>query len=224
MKLKATPLAAGIFALLIQARGKLSVSELTNIISSTSKPISYLNDTRPIADLAPVAQQGPGLAQAYNAVHTSGVLSIAKLTLNDTDHFEQSHSFNVRNTGSKEVTYVLGHQGAGTAYTLLAGSIDIARRTQVEIVKSFATITFGQSNITVAPGAEAKITISVTPPSGLDAKRLPLYSGFITLDGSNGDKLSLPYLGVAGRYVISLNLRIKKAVLMRPPACALLLS
>lgn len=38
----------------------------------------------------------------------------------------------------------------------------------------------------------------MTPPDGLDASRLPVWSGYIAMNGSDGSSLSLPYQGVTG--------------------------
>ncbi|UKZ77555.1 hypothetical protein TrVFT333_005278 [Trichoderma virens FT-333] len=45
---------------------------------------------------------------------------------------------------------------------------------------------------------QAKITAEITLPQGLTASNLPVYGGYITLSGSNGENLVIPYLGVAG--------------------------
>lgn len=38
----------------------------------------------------------------------------------------------------------------------------------------------------------------MTPPEGLNADRLPVWSGYIAMNGSDGTSLSLPYQGVTG--------------------------
>jgi subtilisin family serine protease len=194
----ATPLVAGIYALLLEARGRLTGEELRSLLASTSKPLTLLSRSNS-TDLSPTPQQGSGIIQAWNAVHASGIPSVSKLVLNDTDHFERYHNFTIRNTGSQEVTYSLSSQGAPSFYTLNPGSNSPARPNQLQLFRQYADIMFSAAKITVGPGEEVKVTFQVSTPGAVNATRLPIYSGFIYLGGSNGEKLSLPYIGVAGR-------------------------
>jgi hypothetical protein len=41
------------------------------------------------------------------------------------------------------------------------------------------------------------VTLHFTRPVGLDESRIPVYSGFVAINGSAGDSLSLPYAGIA---------------------------
>lgn len=118
----ATPLAAAIFALVAQARGSRDPFELRSVISSTSKPKPWF-DGKTVHDiLAPVAQQGSGLIQAYDAARATTVLSVSQISFNDTDHFSGHKKFSIKNTGDKDVTYKLGHTKAATMCTFAAGS------------------------------------------------------------------------------------------------------
>lgn len=46
------------------------------------------------------------------------------------------------------------------------------------------------------PGFSSKtIAISFKPPTGLNASAIPIYSGKVTISGTNGDRLGIPYLG-----------------------------
>lgn len=51
---------------------------------------------------------------------------------------------------------------------------------------------------TPSAGGEAKITVRCSPPQGVDKTRWPIYSGYITINSTNGDALSIPYVGNAG--------------------------
>lgn len=191
----ATPLAAAIIALIIEARGKLSPSELRSLISTTAKPINLLNGTTPLSDLAPIPQQGAGVIQAWDAVHTTGIVNTNKIILNDTTHFVGDHKVTIKNTGAKEATYIISNKGAPTFYALDGTSSHPPPRGP--ITRRYANVSFSQSSITVAPGQEATVSLSFTPPKDVDAKLLPVYSGYISLDGTNGGELTIPYLGVA---------------------------
>jgi hypothetical protein len=60
-------------------------------------------------------------------------------------------------------------------------------------------VTFAPATlVTVPAGGNASVVVTLTPPIGLDQLRLPVYSGYITINGSNGDALSVPYMGIIG--------------------------
>lgn len=67
-----------------------------------------------------------------------------------------------------------------------------------ELVSSFASIKFSQTELTLRPGGRATVQVTLTPPSDLDPARLPVYGGYIALNASNEENLSIPYQGVVG--------------------------
>ncbi|KAK0711845.1 peptidase S8/S53 domain-containing protein [Lasiosphaeris hirsuta] len=197
----ACPLAAGIYALVMNVRGTKDPRVLENAISATAKP-NFFNtgtaaSTRKL--LAPVPQQGGGLVQAWDAAHATTLLSVSSLALNDTNHFAAKHEFAISNTAKTAITYALGSAGAATAYTYAAeGDITPAGFPNA-LVANYASVAFSPSgNITIPAGQRKIITVTFTPPAGLNAKLLPVYSGYITVNGTDGAALSLPYMGVAG--------------------------
>ncbi|KAI0203660.1 peptidase S8/S53 domain-containing protein [Astrocystis sublimbata] len=192
----AAPLAAGIAALLLEARPDLKVGDITNLLTSTAKPLPSTSNANSV--LAPVHLQGGGMAQISAAINASVIPSKTALLLNDTDHFVGSQSFKLRNTGSEDVTYRLGHLAVSTAYTLATSLQWVMTQAEIELVKNAAQIKFASDEVTVPARSEAEIQLDFTPPEGLDTKRVPVYSGYVTLSGDNGDKLGVPYLGVAG--------------------------
>ena len=191
----ACPLTAAITALVAEVRGTFDPKTLESVLSATSNP-NLFNDGATTYDyLAPVAQQGSGLIQAYDAAHASTVLSVSSLSFNDTAHLIQTTNFTIENTGGDEVTFELGNVVAATGYTLDAGSI-FPSIFPNELTDTGATLKFSEDKVTVAAGESAVISVTVSPPS-LDATRLPVYSGYITMN-STSESLSLPYLGVVG--------------------------
>jgi hypothetical protein len=192
----ATPLVAGVYALLGEVYGKLEPKRLRRILTHTSKPLAWHDGKIVHPDiLAPVAQQGAGIVQAWNAAHTTLEIDVDSLTLNDTEHFVGTHTFSVTNTGSTDEVLDLGHRKAVTMYTmdpkahvLRVGVFPNA------IVESWATVSFSSDRINVPAGQSVNVTVEFTAPVGLNATLLPVYSGFVTLS----DKLVLPYLGVEG--------------------------
>ncbi|KAL1864542.1 hypothetical protein VTK73DRAFT_5791 [Phialemonium thermophilum] len=195
----ACPLAAAVYALIMNVRGTKDPKTIENVLSATSKPVPFSNGELTLPYLAPVAQQGAGLLQAYDAAYATTLLSVSSLSFNDTAHFTPERNFTISNTGNKEVTYQLRHVGALTAYTYLNDSTIFPDTFPNELSETHANLSFAPSDtLTIPAGQRRIVSVTLTPPSGLDAKRLPVYSGYIAINGSDESLLSLPYLGVVG--------------------------
>ncbi|KAG6175299.1 hypothetical protein E4U27_006274 [Claviceps purpurea] len=193
----ACPQAAGIIALIREVRGAITPQEIQDLLSSNSNPQLFNNGTKFFDYLAPVPQQGGGLVQAYDAAYSTALLSPSGLSFNDTDYFAKSLNFTLRNTDKEPATYNITHMPAITVYTLANDSIYVQRFPN-EAVRAAATLTFSETSITLGGGETKSIEVSATPPEGLDAKRLALWSGYITINGTDGASLSLPYQGLTG--------------------------
>ncbi|POS73646.1 serine endopeptidase [Diaporthe helianthi] len=197
------PYVAGVAALIKQAHPGITPDEIINRLATTAKPVKMQSNQRQTQDyLAPAFQQGGGMIDAYAALKTTTTLNVSDLAFNDTA-YSQPQSFEIRNGGADSVTFELVHNPGPTLYTFSPGSIrvtafsnDSAFSANV-LPDAHAELSFSQSSATVEAGGTAAFTVRVTPPAGLEASRLPLYSGFITIKGSNGDNLSLAYGGVA---------------------------
>ncbi|KAL7785618.1 subtilisin-like protein [Trichoderma ceciliae] len=196
----ATPLMASVYALLMQARGTKNPKTLLNLVSSTALQLPFYDGTTLYADeLAPVAQQGAGLAQAYKAAHVSTLLSVSNIAFNDTDNFVKKTSFAIKNTGKRSVTYTIGHTPSLTMYTYGNGDSHFPAPFPNPIAEgASAKLAFSHNKVTVPAGRSADITIVATPPRGLNVSAIPVYSGYVTLNGTNGDDLVVPYLGIVG--------------------------
>ncbi|PNS19126.1 hypothetical protein CAC42_1862 [Sphaceloma murrayae] len=193
----ACPLAAAIYALVAEVRGTLDPAILESVVSSTANPNLFNTGRGSSYDfLAPVSQQGAGLIQAFDAAYTTTLLSVSSLSFNDTDNFADTQNFTIRNLGTTDETFALSNVPAGTFYTLIEGSISPESFPNT-YNPAVATLTFPTSSVLVPAGGEAVVTVQADLPVGLDASRLPVYSGYIALN-STTQSLSLPYLGVAG--------------------------
>ncbi|KAJ4301343.1 hypothetical protein N0V90_003435 [Kalmusia sp. IMI 367209] len=193
------PLTAAAFALIKEVRGSLDPQRLRRILTTTSKPIAWRDSTTVHSEiLAPVPQQGSGIIQAWSAAHATAELSIDSIPWNDTDHFVGNRTFTVSNTGSEEIVFELSHRKAVTMYTLRE-SFGVLRAASFPnpIVEDWADIRFDSGKITVPAGESVDVTVTCTPPGSVNATLLPVYSGYISLNGTN-NTLVLPYLGVAG--------------------------
>jgi len=194
------PLVASIYALLMNVRGIKDPKTLENLLAATAKPSEWRVGSANAGSgwLSPATQQGAGLVQAWDAAYATTHLGVSSLSFNDTEHFIPEKDFSVSNQGTKAVTYTIGHRGAAASYTFGVGNSSAPSVLPMDLAGEMATLAFSPSTFTLAPGSRDIVTVKVKPPTGLDAKRLPVYSGFITIDGSDGTKFSLPYIGAVG--------------------------
>lgn len=74
-------------------------------------------------------------------------------------------------------------------------------------VDESAHVKLSRRLLVLGPGESASVDISATDPKGLDPKRLPVWSGWISIQSSHGGSskcsnrssvLTVPYLGVSG--------------------------
>ncbi|KAI1103548.1 subtilisin-like protein [Jackrogersella minutella] len=197
----ATPLLAAIFALVAEVRGTKDPLILRSVVSATSKPKVWFDGETAHNDiLAPVGQQGAGLAQAWDAAYSTTILSESSISFNDSDHFVAERTFTIQNTATEDVNYVLGHTKALTMYTFADSGLPILKKTSFPnpSAEGWAELKFAADEITVPAGGSSKVTVTLTPPQNLNATLLPVYSGYITLNSTKGEALVLPYLGVQG--------------------------
>ncbi|OKL57920.1 hypothetical protein UA08_06644 [Talaromyces atroroseus] len=197
----ATPFVAGAMALILEARGKLDPATIKSILSATATPKLYNDGQSTYSYLAPVAQQGAGLVNVYDAVNAVGVLNISSISFNDTAHFTNYAAFEIQNTGNETVTYTIDYVSTGSVYTLPASGDPMPSEggdgVALDITTaSSATLTLTSDTVTIEAGKSASIGVSATLPN-LTASRIPVYGGYVTLNGTNNEYLTLPYMGVA---------------------------
>ncbi|KAF3074697.1 Minor extracellular protease vpr [Trichoderma lentiforme] len=193
----ACPLTAAAVALVAQARGTFDPVLIENLLATTANP-QVFNDGAQFYDfLAPVAQQGGGLIQAYDAAFATTLLSPSSLTFNDTDHFVRKRQITLKNTSKQRVTYKLNHVPTNTFYTL-SGDSPYPAAFPNEAIAAHASVKLALQTVTLPAGKSITIDVVPTPPKGVDAKRLGLWSGYITVNGTDGSALSVPYQGLTG--------------------------
>ncbi|KAF8800185.1 subtilisin-like protease [Phlegmacium glaucopus] len=192
----ACPFVAGASALLLSARGNTIhvAKSARNLFESTAQKVPSNNmDGGPLQTLT---QQGAGLINVYDAIHTTTIISPAELILNDTAHFVGVQKFTVQNNGNQPKTYTLNHAPAGTALTVQPGSIFTAAG-PVPLSATAASVEITPSTFTVKPGCSQSVVAKFTPPSGLDVSTYPVYSGFIEIV-SGSETVHVSYLGLLG--------------------------
>ncbi|KAJ8076300.1 hypothetical protein PM082_000719 [Marasmius tenuissimus] len=192
----AAPFIAGSAALLLEAKGKSIelVRSIQTLLETTAvtTPAEHGDDTV----LQTLAQQGAGLINVFNAVHSTMVVTPGELLLNDTANFVSEHHFTVHNTGPSERTFELSHIPAGTAITVAPETIFPANG-PLSLNRDFATADLSDTSLTLASGQSKTITVTFTPPNGTDSTLFPVYSGSIQVTSEGDPPLHVSYLGLA---------------------------
>ncbi|KAK7742320.1 hypothetical protein SLS53_004465 [Cytospora paraplurivora] len=196
----ATPFMAAVYALVGQARGTFDPIQLGAILASRARAQLWNDGTGTLEDIAPVPQQGTGLVQAYDAAFTKTLLTVKSISFNDTYHSARSAKFTIRNTGHETVTYKIGYNPALSMYTLpFVFNEYYPELFPNRILADSAKLDFSRNSVKIPPKGRAEIVVTPSFPAlGAAATSMPVYSGFITINGTNSENLTIPYLGVFG--------------------------
>ncbi|TDZ25539.1 Minor extracellular protease vpr [Colletotrichum orbiculare MAFF 240422] len=212
----ACPYVAGVAALYISAHGGRSVhgagfaTTLHDRIRASGRALPWsVGTTRDFGFWAPPIQVGSGLVDALAVVNATSQLSgETKFALNDTHHFSRYHEVDISNTGATELEYSFEVQDAGgfesywTAEQAgnpdLIGVPRIKDFVEIEPFKIPAVVSLPSGVFKVGAGETRTAKFSFGIPPGLNATRLPIWSGKILIRASNGDVLSVPYYGIGG--------------------------
>lgn len=136
---------------------------------------------------------------AYSAAHCTTILTPSDIALNDTLHFTSQQAITIQNLGNTSVIYHVSHLPASAAYSLGMG----VPYNKTSLVGVAATVSFAPSSITVAAGGAGVVLATFEPPVGLNASRIPVYSGFISInstaaiESATPGSFSIPYVGIA---------------------------
>lgn len=191
-----TPHTAGVIALIRQIRGEMPPGAVDRLLSSTAKAQLYNDGNKFYNFLAPVAQQGAGLIQAFDAAYATTLLEPMHLAFNDTDHMPSQLEFVITNTGESSISYKLKTVNTPTVYGLKSDG-NSPNLFPPEMTDVSASLKLNTTSFTVEPGCSVTVAASATPPAGLPAHRLPIWSGYVTINGTDGSSLALPYQGLA---------------------------
>lgn len=198
-----TPYAAASYALIKSAFPSLSVAEIRSLLQSTSVPAAsaYYPDLTQT-----VVQQGAGLINVYNAYLSanSTLITPSEFAIGDTDDYGNSTlNFTITNSGTESQTYTFSHAGAALTYFRPFGFYlnPFVPESSADVTTpeydTFAAVTFPSgSSVTVAPGTTETVYFAIAPPNGLDEAKIPVISGFITVQSTSGLKYNLPYEGL----------------------------
>jgi len=152
-----------------------------------------------LTSLAPTIQQGGGQIDAYRLVRSKVQVFPNRFQLNHTGAGALRTRFDltVKNNGPVAITYQVNHLPSASVYVYSAEKGDWGQEFPPTLVKDIvATIDFAWSNFTVNPGASRVLRFQIVVPTGFVEDRLPIISGFVSLVGSNGETISVPYAGM----------------------------
>ncbi|CAI6088118.1 unnamed protein product [Clonostachys chloroleuca] len=204
------PYVAGVAALYISAHGGRSVQgkefayRLSRRIISSGRAIPWSNGTAATFPFsASTSQVGNGMIDAYKILSYDTQLDFRNIALNDTRYFNRYHDLRVTNNGSEAVTYRFSQHPAGGVDALIWDPSDQTKRVSPFAQlspKEYTPVVSLPQDILLQPGESRKVSINFDNPDNLgwNASALPLYSGKVTISGSNGEFLSVPYLGLGG--------------------------
>jgi len=217
----AAPYITGIAALYIgvhggrKTNGKAFAKALSKQIIASGKALPWSDGTATdYGYAASVAQVGNGLVDAYKVVKYTTDLTFEKIALNDTAFFSRYHDVSVTNGGEESVTYsflnsaAAGFEAAGWfPQAGTSGEKRIKVFTELTPKKLEADVVLPRS-FTLKPGESKTVTVNFRNPDNLgwNASALPFYSGKVIVSGSNGEQLSVPYLGLASQIKRDVNI------------------
>ncbi|KAJ3411919.1 hypothetical protein HDV05_001500 [Chytridiales sp. JEL 0842] len=198
------PYISGTIALLLEAYPNLTLEEVKSRLMTTANPSAiYESPLTPASTYDSVAKQGNGLVEISNAVLTKTLITPASISLNDTKRIHQHYRVDFKNLRDVEVTYFLSHEPAASVYTFSSGDDIIPPTSKSIYATAAATVNFRQS-VKVNANSVGSLRIQFQPPTGLDASRFPIYSGYIKITNDQDDIVQrVAYAGVVGDWTQS---------------------
>ncbi|KAK7917421.1 subtilase [Apiospora marii] len=205
-----TPYIAGIAALYVGVFGgrKERGAEVSKdfhrrvVASGSSMPWADKTTTNPDF-IAPPVQMGSGLVDAVRTLYAKTTIDNTRLHLNDTANFQPTHDLAITNHGREAVTYSFTLEPAAgfeiqDPYIAMWGTWGIKKFDDLVPMHMVPDVELPGA-VEIAAGETRKVTVTFANPEsqGWNATVIPLYSGKIKVAGSNGERLSVQYMGVA---------------------------
>ncbi|KAK2771198.1 amidase family protein [Colletotrichum kahawae] len=196
---QAVPFEAGVAGLVRQNHPDYTPEEIQAVIATTARPVKWNDGKGAVSDfLAPVFQQGGGFLDAWNAVHSTTVLSTGAISFNDTANRPKGLSFSIKNTGTTAITYHLSHVGAASGYILKqANGYNF---TDGEATAVYADVSVTPATIKIDPGKSSTVSVALTKEPSLPeaATRVSFFGGYVAIEAEGSadvNNLTLPYTG-----------------------------
>ncbi|KAK7973165.1 minor extracellular protease vpr [Apiospora saccharicola] len=205
-----TPYIAGIAALYVSVFGgrKERGAEVSKdfhrrvVASGSSMPWTDKTATNPDF-IAPPVQMGSGLVDAVRTLYANTTLDNTRFHLNDTANFQPTHDLTITNHGVEAITYDFTLEPAAgfeiqDPYIAMWGTWGIKKFVDMVPMHLVPDVELPEA-ITLAAGETRKVAVTFANPEskGWNATVIPLYSGKVKVAGSNGERLSVQYMGVA---------------------------
>lgn len=200
----ACPYVAGVLALYLSEFGRVDPQVLRKRVIGSSKLLSlayssgYIDYSKTKVEdekFAPLIQQGNGLIDAESLWNTNtSLLSAPYILLNDTENRSARHQIEIVNDGKYEVTYRFSHRAMETVYTREPKKQYVSNYWP-QLVDCYPEIHFSEMLITLSPGGKGTVLAEIVPPKSLDLNKAPIFQGTIDITGSNGDRITVPYIG-----------------------------
>ncbi|CAH0042747.1 unnamed protein product [Clonostachys rhizophaga] len=190
-----TPYIAGVAAL-FYAHVKKDSKEFLRRISATAASLPAWDEREKsvLADIAPLAQQGSGMVDAVKVMdYQTILLSDSHISLNDTDNRVSTHKIRLANTGSSQVTYKISHVAAAS---VKSRDEYLYPYTYMPPLTAASGSISAPGSITIAPGSTHEVEVTFNKPAGDQANSGTVWSGKVVFEGTNGEFVSIPYMGV----------------------------
>lgn len=182
-----SPHVAGGVALLLEARPDLDPHAVRGVLHNSADPRAWWGDPE-AGHLDNVHRQGAGMLDLPGAVLATTSVSPDKLSLGATEG-TVTETITITNEGDEEATYEVGHESAlGTHGDTFAPEYNDAS----------AEVSFGDEEVTVAPGESAEVEVTLTPPAQ-DFEQM-VYGGYVSVAEEGGQTYRVPYAAYNGDY------------------------
>lgn len=205
-----TPYIAGIAALYVSVfggrreRGAEVSKDFHRRVVASGSSLPWTDKTTTNPDfIAPPVQMGSGLVDAVRTLYANTTIDKTRLHLNDTANFQAAHDLTITNHGRETVTYNFTLESAAgfeilDPYIAIWGTWGIKKFDDMVPMHMVPDVDLPEA-VEIAAGETRKVTVTFANPEskGWNATVIPLYSGKVKVAGSNGEQLSVQYMGVA---------------------------
>ena len=191
----AAPHIAGAAALMLERDPSLTPAQVLARLQNTARP-SLVAEATELGVLDPAHRQGAGLVSVDKAIQTTTVVTPSKISAGESADGARTETLTISNHSDAPVTYSLTHTDAA------ASGVDPKQaghtQNEMELWRSAARVGFSADSVAVP--ARGQATVAVTIQADPDSFAGTTYGGFVHLDGSDGQRLNVPFAGLAGDY------------------------
>ncbi|MCA0295946.1 MAG: Fn3-like domain-containing protein [Actinobacteria bacterium] len=188
-------------ALLLEAKPALRShpADVAQLLYNTAVPVAKATESGVTKYPEAVFRQGSGLVKASSALTASVTASPSVLELGEgtTD----TVTITLTNSGTQTLTYT-PTRVSGVSAAASTGSATHVGTTTPSYAYGQVGFTADQKTVTLAPGASADVTVTLTAPAkALKGKAGMLYGGWVQFTTTgDGNTVSVPFVGVRGDY------------------------